>query len=320
MTMRPLQRMRWRRGFGVPSNEPSPRKSEPPWRASDRRWGLILIAPQLFGTFIFVALPLAAGLGLAFLDWDGLSPAEWVGLDNFWDQLTDPRFIHSVINTIAIGLITIPIGLALALALALALNGIRGRAIFLVLIVAPVVTSSVAVAMIWQQLFRADGALSEVFALIPGVDPIDWLGDPTFTLVAVCVVIIWSSLGLNVLIFLAGIQTIPPQVLEAATVDGAGTWTMLFRVKVPLLTPTIFFSTVVAAISSLQTFDSVYVLTDDGGPQDAARTIVLHVFDLGFQRFELGVSSAAAMMLLGMTLIVTLAQFGGQKRFVHYET
>ena len=266
-----------------------------------------------------MAVPLVAGLALAFLEWDGLTAAEWVGLDNFIDQLEDPRFIHSVVNTIAIGLITIPIGLGLALGLALALNEVKGRPVFLILVVAPVVTSSVAVAMIWQQLFRVDGALSQLFALIPGVEPIDWLGDPTFTLVAVCVVIIWSSLGLNVLIFLAGIQTIPPQVLEAAKVDGASPLTTLFRIKIPLLTPTIFFATVVAAISSLQTFDSVFILTDNGGPQDAARTIVLHVFDLGFQRFELGVSSAAAMMLLVMTLIVTLAQFGGQKRFVHYE-
>ncbi len=291
-----------------------------PWRATDRRWGLALIAPQLFGTVVFVAIPLLAGLALAFLEWDGLSPAEFVGLDNFRDQLSDPRFIHSVVNTVAIGLITIPVGLGLALALALGLNEVKARPVFMVLVVAPVVTSSVAVAMIWQQLFRADGALSQLLALIPGVEPIDWLGDPTYTLIAVCIVIIWSSLGLNVLIFLAGIQTIPPQVLEAAKVDGSNAWTTLFRVKIPLLTPTIFFATVVAAISSLQTFDSVYVLTDDGGPQDAARTIVIHVFDLGFQRFELGVSSAAALMLLAMTLVVTLVQFSGQKRFVHYES
>ena len=297
----------------------TPTRPVAPWRAGDRRWGLVLIAPQLFGTFLFVAVPLLAGLGLAFLDWDGLSPAQWVGLDNFADQLTDPRFIHSVVNTVAIGLITIPVGLGLALALALALNEIRGRAIFLVLIVAPVVTSSVAVAMIWQQLFRVDGALSQLIGQLPGLEPIDWLGDPTFTLIAVCVVIVWSSLGLNVLIFLAGIQTIPPQLLEAATVDGAGTWTTLFRIKIPLLTPTIFFATVVAAISSLQTFDSVYILTDDGGPQDASRTIVLHVFDLGFQRFELGVSSAAALILLVLTLAVTLGQFAGQRRLVYYE-
>jgi multiple sugar transport system permease protein len=216
--------------------------------------------------------------------------------------------------------LTIPIGLGIALLLALALNELRGRTIYLVLLVAPVVSSSVAVAMIWQQLFRADGALSTAIGALLRIDPPDWLGDPTFTLLAVCVVIVWSSLGLNVLIFLAGIQTIPRPVLEAATMDGAGRWVMLRRIKVPLLSPTIFFAVVVAAISSLQTFDTVFVLTKNGGPDDASRTIVYHVFDLGFRRFELGMSSAAALLLLAMTLAVTLAQFAGQRRLVHYES
>ena len=279
----------------------------------------MFIAPQVLGTLLFVAVPLVAGLGLAFTSWDGLSPITWVGLDNFADQLTDPRFLRAVLNTVILALITIPIGLGLALLLALGLNTVRGRSIFLVLLVAPVVSSSVAVAMIWQQLFRVDGALSTLIASLTGMEPPDWLGDPNLVLIAVSVVIIWSSLGLNVLIFLAGIQTIPPPVLEAATMDGAGAWVTLLRIKIPLLSPTIFFATVVAAISSLQTFDSVFVLTRDGGPDDASRTIVFHVFDLGFRRFELGVSSAAALLLLVMTLMVTLGQFAGQRRFVHYQ-
>jgi len=312
VTGAPARRLR---GPGLPA-----RAASAPWRASDRRWGLLLVAPQLLGTLVFVAIPLAVGLGLAFTDWDGLSPAHWVGLDNFADQLGDPRFLRAVLNTVATGLITIPIGLGIALLLALAIDRVRGRSIYLVLLVAPVVSSSVAVAMIWQQLFRADGAFSQLIGLLPGIEPPDWLGDPALALLAVCIVIIWSSLGLNVLIFLAGIQTLPKPVLEAATIDGAGRLTALLRVKVPLLTPTIFFSTVVAAISSLQTFDTVFVLTKNGGPDDATRTIVFHVFDLGFRRFELGVSSAAALLLLAMTLVVTLAQFAGQRRFVHYES
>jgi multiple sugar transport system permease protein len=309
-------RPRWAaRGAGRPA-----RRQAPPWRASDRRWGLIFIAPQLFGTLLFVALPLFVGLGLSFTDWDGLNPFEWVGLGNFRDQLTDPLFLRAVLNTLVLAAITIPIGLGLALLLALGLNGIRGRSIYLVLLVAPVVSSSVAVAMIWQQLFRVDGALSTFISTVTGLAPPNWLGDPSLVLIAVSIVIIWSSLGLNVLIFLAGIQTIPKPVVEAATVDGAGSWATLLRIKIPLLSPTIFFATVVAAISSLQTFDTVFVLTKNGGPDDASRTIVYHVFDLGFRRFELGVSSAAALILLVMTLGVTLVQFAGQRRFVHYES
>jgi multiple sugar transport system permease protein len=295
-------------------------RSTPPWRRDDRRWGLVLVGPQLLGTLVFVALPLVVGLGLAFTDWDGLSAIRLVGLDNFVGQLTDPLFLRAVTNTVVIALITIPVGLGLALLLALALNEIRGRSFYLVLLVAPVVTSSVAVAMIWQQLFRVDGALSTLIGTLPGLKPPDWLGSPSLALFAVCVVIVWSSLGLNVLIFLAGIQNIPTSVIEAARVDGAGTLVAFFRVKLPLLSPTIFFSTVVALISSLQTFDTVFVLTRNGGPDNATRTIVFHVFDLGFKRFELGVSSAAALLLLVLTLVVTLTQFGAQRRLVHYES
>lgn len=302
----------------VPGPRALPRRV--PWRASDRRWGLALVGPQLLGTLIFVAVPLVVGLGLAFTQWDGLGPIKAVWLDNFLEQLGDPLFLRAVMNTIAIAVVTIPVGLGLALLLAMALNGARGRSFYLVLLVAPVVTSSVAVALIWQQLFRAGGLLSDVIGALPGIEPPDFLGDPHLALFAVSVVIVWSSLGINVLIFLAGLQAIPADIVEAARVDGAGPVVAFLRVRLPLLSPTIFFSTVVAAISSLQTFDSVFILTRDGGPDDSTRTIVFHVFDLGFRRFELGVSSAAALLLLALTLVVTLSQFGVQRRLVHHES
>ncbi len=265
-------------------------------------------------------VPLIGGLALSFTDWDGLSQAHLVGLANFATELTDPLFLRAVLNTLGIAVITIPVGLGIAVVLAVALHELRFRSVYLVMIVAPVVTSSVAVAMIWQQLLRADGPISTILADVLRIAPPEWLSDPRLALVAVCAVIIWSSLGLNVLIFLAGLQSIDPTVLEAARVDGAGALASFFRIRMPLLSPTIFFSVVVAAISSLQTFDSVYILTKNGGPDNATRTIVLHVYDLGFHRFQFGVSSAAALLLLVLTLAVTLAQFGAQRRFVYYES
>jgi multiple sugar transport system permease protein len=301
----------------APSSGP---KSRAPWKRGDARWGLLLIGPQLAGTFLFVIVPLVAGLLLAFTDWDGLTQAHFVGLANFVDQLTDPLFQRAVLNTVAIALITIPIGLGLAILLATALHELRLRAVYLILIVAPVVTSSVAVAIIWQQLFRTDGPLSSVISTVFGVDPPAWLADPALALIALCIVIVWSSLGLNVLIFMAGLQAINPSILEAASVDGAGALASFFRVRLPLLSPTIFFSVVVAAISSLQTFDTAYILVKNGGPDNATRTIVLHVYDIGFHRFEFGAASAAALLLLILTLAITLVQFAFQKRFVHYES
>lgn len=303
----------------TPAASAAPLRREAAWRRRDRRWGYVFVAPQLLGMAIFVLLPFGASLVLAFAEWDGLSDLEWVGFQNFADQLTDPLLGRAILNTLLIALITVPIGLALAVIVAVALEKLKTRTLYLILFFAPVVTSTVAVAMIWQQMFRADGLLSTTIAKVFGITPPDWLQDPRLALLAVCIVTIWSSMGLNVVIFLAGLQNISPSVIEAARIDGAGAWRLFTGIRLPLLSPIVFFSSVIAFISSLQTFDTVYVLVSGGGPDNATRTIVYHIFDLGFGRFEFGPSSAASIILLVLTLAITAVQFGAQKKFVHYE-
>lgn len=292
---------------------------ESSWRRRDRLWGYVFVGPQLLGMLAFTVFPFAASMVLAFADWNGLTELTWVGFKNFVDQITDPLLLRAIGNTLLMALITVPIGLGLAIVVAVALERLRTRSIYMVLFFAPVVTSSVAIAMIWQQLFRVDGILSGMLSNTFGVTPPDWLGDPRLALIAVCIVTIWSSMGLNVVIFLAGLQNISPSVIEAATLDGAGSWDMLMKIRLPLLSPIVFFSTVVAVISSLQTFDTVYVLTNAGGPDNATRTIVYHIYDLGFGRFQFGPASAASVILLVLTLVITAVQFAAQKKFVHYE-
>jgi len=299
----------------------SPRpRGLPAWRRRDRSSGYLFVAPQVVGTTMFVLIPFAAGVVLAFAKWDGLTELTWVGLKNFGTVLGDPVFLKSILNTVLIAVITAPVGLGLALVVAVGLDKIRGRTVYLLCYFAPVLTSSVAVSLIWQQLFRQDGNLSQSIAAIFGIDPPAWLSDPHLVLMAVCIVIIWSSMGLNVVLFLAGLQAISPSVVEAARIDGAGPWTMLRRIRIPLLSPIIFFTTVVSVISSFQTFDAVFILTKDGGPQNSARTIVYHVYDVGFRKFEFGLASAASVVLLILTVMVTLAQIALQKRLVHYES
>ncbi len=289
------------------------------WRRRDRRWGWVFIAPQVLGMLLFILGPFVASMVLAFASWNGLTELKWVGLANFVEQFGDELLLKSITNTLLIALITVPVGLGLSLVIAVALEKLRTRSLYLVLFFAPVVTSTVAVAMIWQQLFRADGVLSGFIADTFHVAAPDWLGDPHLALLSVCIVTIWSSVGLNSVIFLAGLQGISPSVIEAAQLDGAGPWALLTRIRMPLLSPIIFFSTIVAVISSLQTFDTVFVLTANAGPDNATRTIVYHIYDLGFGRFEFGLSSAASVILLGLTLAITGLQFAAQKRFVHYE-
>ncbi|MGW9628745.1 carbohydrate ABC transporter permease, partial [Microbacterium sp. NPDC055521] len=296
-----------------------PMRKEAAWRRRDRLWGYVFVGPQLIGMGLFVVLPFVASLVLAFADWDGLGELTWVGVDNFVDQLQDPLLGRSILNTLIIAIVTVPIGLGLAVVVAVALERLKTRALYLVLFFSPVVTATVAIAMIWQQMFRVDGVLSTTIAKVFGVDPPNWLQDPRLALLAVCIVTIWSSLGLNVVIFLAGLQNISPSVIEAARIDGAGAVRLLLSIRLPLLSPIVFFSSVIAFISSLQTFDIVYVLVSGGGPDNATRTIVYHIYDLGFARFEFGPSSAASIILLVLTLVITAIQFAAQKKFVHYE-
>lgn len=290
------------------------------WQRRDRRSGYVFVAPQLLGMVVFVLAPFIGALVLAFAHWNGLTALSWVGFANFKTELTDPAFLRAIVNTLIITLVTVPVGLGLAIVIAVGLDRVKGRTIYLIMYFAPVVTSSVAVSLIWQQLLRQDGTISEAAHRAFGITPPDWLGNPHLVLLSICVVVIWSSLGLNVVIFLAGLQNIPPTLIEAARVDGAGPIRMFMRIRLPLLSPVIFFSTIVAVISSFQTFDVVFILTKNGGPDNASRTIVYHIYDTAFQHSEFGLASAASVILLVLTLGVTFIQLGLQRRLVHYES
>ncbi|RJL31715.1 carbohydrate ABC transporter permease [Bailinhaonella thermotolerans] len=292
-------------------------------RTRDGWWAAFFLAPQVLCLLLFLAFPLAFALVLAFVQWDGLGPVTFVGLDNLGAQLTSPAFLDATWNTIKIALITVPVGLGLAVAIAVGLNSIRGRAahVYRVLYFLPVVTSSVAAALMWQIILadNENGVLNTSLERWFGISGPDWLFDPQWVIVSISIVTIWSSLGLNVVIFLAGLQTIPPQLMEAARIDGAGPWRTFRSITLPMLSPTVFFSTIVAVISSLQAFDQIYVLVDPY-KNEGARTIVYLVWRLGFREFQLGPSSAAALLLLVLTLLVTLVQFAAQKRLVHYDS
>ncbi|MGW4645886.1 carbohydrate ABC transporter permease [Kitasatospora sp. NPDC004289] len=294
---------------------------EPLWRRRDRRWALLFLGPQLLGLLVFLVGPLGFAVVLSFLDWNGLGDASWVGFDNYGALLTDPYFGKAVWNTVKIGLITVPGGLVLALLLALALHGVRGRTVYRVVYFLPVVTSSVAVSVLWQIILGSgtDGILNGTAHQLLGVTLPNWLEDPVWVVPAIAVVTVWSSLGLNVVIFLAGLATIPANLLEAARIDGAGPWQTLRSVTLPLLSPTVFFTVVVSVISSFQAFDLVYVLVNPDH-NEGAQTIVYKVYQQGFREFHFGLSSAAALLLLVLTLLVTALQFKAQKRFVHYES
>jgi multiple sugar transport system permease protein len=291
------------------------------WRKqarSETLWGYALIAPMLLGFTIFFLFALFASLFLSFTSWDVLSTPVWVGLDNYVQLLRDDEFIASMKNTAAITVPNVLFRLMISLALAIALNSdIRFRAMYRVLFFMPVLTMPVAIATIWKWLY--DPTFGPVNATLGqlGLPRPEWLSNPDTAVFAVVIVLLWSGVGYDMIIFLAGLQNIPREYYEAAQIDGAGGWRRFRDITLPLLTPTTFFLTVIAIISSLQVFDLVYVMTNVG-TSNRLPTVVYYVYEEGFRNFRMGYAITVAWALLVIILVFTLLQFRLQRRWVHY--
>jgi len=285
----------------------------------DLLWAIFFIAPQLFGMIVFSVVPVISAFILSVMTWDGLGEREFVGLANFRDQFTDPDFQEAMINTLIYTAIAVPGTVILSLALALAVNRVRGKTIYRTIFFLPTITSSVAISMVWLWLLNGDFGLINVFLREWfDLDPPNWLVHKTWVVPAVAMVAVWAGLGFNMVIFLAGLQGIPTTYLEAAQIDGASKWQQFRNITLPLLSPTTFFVTIISIIASFQVFDLIYVMTG-GGPGNESTTMVFHIYELAFVNFTFGISSAAAVILFALIMAVTLFQFWGQRRWVHYD-
>lgn len=285
----------------------------------DRLWALFFLAPQLVGLIVFALIPLISAFVISFMQWDAIGSPQFVGLANFAEQFQSEDLWTALKNTLIYTVIAVPGGLILALLVALGLNKVRGRSFYRVFYFMPVVTSSVAVSVIWLYLLNGDFGIINAYAkqwfgiILP-----NWLVDETYVMPAIAIVGIWWGLGFSMVIFLAGLQNVPASLLEAAQIDGANKIQSFLNVTLPILSPTTFFVAIMAIISSFQVFDQAYVMTG-GGPGKASYTMVYHVYRLGFENFTFGKSSAAAVILFIIILAITLFQLQMQKRWVHYD-
>src|SRR4051794_4373838 len=229
----------------------APRRRGP--RAGEGWWALLFLAPTLIGLAFLSAGPILASLGISLTDWDLLTAPQFVGLDNFTSLLGDDRFLVALRNTAFYTVLSVPIGMVLALGLALALNQpLRGIALIRTAYFLPVVTSATAVGLVWAWIYSpGDGILNQIVGVF-GIPPQKWVSDPFWAMPAIIVMSIWQGLGTSVIVFLAGLQGIPQEYYDAASVDGAGRWSRFRRVTLPLLTPSIFFNGILALIGAFQ--------------------------------------------------------------------
>jgi multiple sugar transport system permease protein len=297
-------------------------------RSRIRRWrgrehetlaAWLFLLPSFLGFAVFTVIPVIAAFVIAFLRWNLFSTPQFSGLTNFERLLGDPTFLESLLNTTYFTVVSVPLTVLVGLGIALLVNqSFRGVAVFRSLLLLPYVTITVAVAFVWTWLYIPQGGLINSVLGIFGIPGPDWLTNSVWAMPALIMMSVWKNFGFGMVIFLAGLQTIPAELYEAATVDGASAWRRFRSVTLPMLSPSMFFVSVTSIISSFQVFDQALVMTN-GGPGSSTTTLVMYIYRTGFQNFNEGYASSLAMVLFLIVLLATAGQVLLQRRWVHYD-
>jgi multiple sugar transport system permease protein len=282
--------------------------------------GYIAISPWLIGFLVFTAGPMIASLYFSFTNWRIMVDPKWVGLDNYIKMFSDdPNFYHSLGVTFTYVALALPLNLVLGLALSLLLNHkLPGISIFRTVFYLPVVLSGVAVALMWMWLLNPDyGVVNSILESF-GIAGPRWFYDPDTALLSIVLMNVWR-VGGGAIIYLAGLQNIPPNLYEAAEIDGAGIWGKLWNVTIPMLTPTLFFQLVMEAIDAFQIFTAAYIITG-GGPMRSTLFYMLYMFRTAFTDFDMGYASALAWVMGIIILAFTAFVFKSSPMWVYYES
>ena len=274
----------------------------------------VLLLPSLAGMVVFLMAPVLSSLVLSFSQWDLIGEISWVGLDNYVAALADPAVLGALRNTLTFILGYLPSVVLIALGLALLLNRrIRGRVVFRAIYFVPVVTSWVAVSLIWKWLLNPQYGLVNFALGAIGIKGPGWLFDPAWAMTGVILTSVWKDIGFVTVIYLAGLQDIPEPLYEAAALDGATPWQRFWSITFPMLAPTTFFVTTISLISSFQVFDQVWIMTQ-GGPAGATSVMVELIYKNAFSYYKMGYASAISWVLFALIFAVTIAQNLLQKK------
>lgn len=281
------------------------------WHHTNQKAGYLFILPASIHLVVFLLVPLAFSFWLSFHDWNGINirNAPFIGLKNYQFMVGDARFWNAFRNTVFYAILAVPGGMIISLFVAAIMKQrLHGVRLFRTLFFMPVVSSWVAVSVIWITLLDPNaGVLNWLLGLV-GLPPVNWLGDPRWAMPAIVIITIWKGLGFTMVIWLAGMQAIPRELYEAAKVDGANALQTFRYLTVPLLAPTTAFLLITGVIGSLQVFTPVYVMTK-GGPLDSTDVVVFRIFERAFTELKFGYASAQAWLLFVVILVLTVIQF-----------
>jgi multiple sugar transport system permease protein len=281
-------------------------------------WGYLFITPNFLIVLVFTIFPVFFSLYMSTTDWNILSQPNFIGLENYQKILGDSIARQTLFNTFYFTVVSVPLNVAFTLVLAVLLNQkIRGITVFRTAYYLPVISASVAVSLMFMWILANNGLANQMLTSI-GLQPVRWLTDPNIALNSVIGVTIWRGLGLNMIIFLAALQDIPHELIEAAAIDGANAVQRFIKVIVPLISPVIFFVTITSVIGSFQSFDLVYNMTK-GGPGRATTVIGYYIWQQAFNYLHMGYGAALAYVVFAAILILTLIQWVLRKRWVYSE-
>lgn len=290
-----------------------------------RQWeaiqGYLYISPWFIGFLIFTAGPLIASLYLSFTDWGFVDQPTFIGFANYEKMFRDPVFIIALRVTATFTVLSVPLVICVALIVALLLTrNIRGVNVFRTIYYLPAVVGGVPMALLWTWIFNPDFGVLNRLLVLAGLEPVNWLGSPQIALFAIVIVFAWNF-GLPMVVFIAGLQNIPPVLYEAASLDGAGALRKLRHVTIPMLTPTIFFLFINQIIVSFQVFDVVFVISEGTGkPLRSTLMYLLYFYQNAFERYDMGYASALVWVLFIIIMILTLLIFKSSSLWVYYET
>ncbi|WP_058306257.1 carbohydrate ABC transporter permease [Gracilibacillus massiliensis] len=285
-------------------------------------WGYLFIGPFIIGFLAFTIIPIVSSLYFSFTSYNMFTTPQWIGVENFKEMFTsDPRYIHSLKITFIYVFVGVPLRLAFALIVAMLLNtASRAVGLYRTLYYLPsLIGGSVAVAIMWRNIFGDEGIVN-LALLSMGIDPIRWFGDPTAALWMLIFLSVWQF-GSSMLIFLAGLKSIPRSYYEAASVDGGSYLQKFVNITLPMLSPVILFNAIMQTIAAFMTFVPAFIISKGtGGPLDGTLLYSLYLFKQGFEFFNMGYASAMAWVMLIIIAILTSLIFLSSKYWVHYES
>lgn len=284
-------------------------------------FGYLMIGLAVAFVTVFTLIPILVSLGLSFFSWDVITPPQFIGMKNFTRLFSDGQVLSSFGVTVLLAVGIVVLQITLGLLLAVLVNSRKRawtKAFFRTTFYLPLLASTAAVSIFMGYLFDEKFGLINYYLNELGLPSVPWLVNPVTAQITMILIVVWQQVGFTFVLFVASLSSMPTDVLEAAAIDGAGTWRTLFRIKIPLISPTILFATVVAMINAMQLFDQPFIMTK-GGPGTSTTTATIEMYQTGFENLQFGYASAIAILLLMIILLITGLQFLAARKLVFYQ-